>query len=60
MPFDLPDYSYGVADAILINLDYLILHGSDSKEGHAMQLLEDARYKLLEYKDLIFNQVMES
>ena len=59
MPFELPDYSYGVADAILINLDYLILHGSDSEGGYAMQLLEDARYKILEYKDMIYDQVMQ-
>lgn len=58
MPFEIPDYSYGIADAILINIDYLQKHGSDTDDGYAMKILEEARYKILEYKDLIFDQVM--
>ncbi len=59
MPFEMPDYSYGVADAILTNIDYLIRVGTDSDDGDAKRLLEEARYRMLEYKDLILDKVMQ-
>lgn len=59
MPFDLPDYSYGIADAILTQLDYLLKVGTDSRDGRAAELLEEARRNVLAYKDEIFDQVMQ-
>lgn len=60
MPFDMPDYSYGVADTILSSIDYLRTVGTDTEDGAAAEALEDARRAILRYRDLIFDQVMES
>ena len=59
MAFEIPDYSYGVADAILVNIDYLLRVGTDSTDRAAKTELEEARRLILSYKDRIFDQVMQ-
>lgn len=58
MAFEIPDYSYGVADSALCLIDYLLRVGTDSADKAAMRHLEEARRELLAYKDLIFDQVV--
>lgn len=60
MPFDMPDYSYGVADTVLCTIDYLRTVGTDTEDGLAAEALEDARRAILRYRDLIYDKVMES
>lgn len=60
MAFDVPDYSYGAADSALCIIDHLLRVGTDSEDGSALAHLEQARYELLAYKDLIFDQVMST
>lgn len=58
MPFDIPDYCYGLADAVLTNIDYLITVSSKNPDKEAVRLLEEARFSILAYKDQIFDEVM--
>ena len=59
MGFDLPDYSYGMADSVLAVLDYMIRVATDTTDGVAAGRLEEARQCVMDYKALILDRVLE-
>ncbi len=60
MAFDVPDYSYGVADSVLESIDLLLRVGTDSENGFAKKKLEEAKAAMNDYKAAIFDQVMQT
>lgn len=60
MAFELPDYSYGVADAALECIDLLLRLGTDSENNFAKKKLEEAKAAMNDYKAAIFDQVMQT
>lgn len=59
MPFEVPDYSYGLADSVLNVLDYMLRVASDTEDGAALGRIAEARDAILEYKALIYPQVLQ-
>lgn len=59
MPFENPDYSYGLADSLLNVLDYMLRVASDTEDGAALRRIADAREAVLDYKALIYPQVLQ-
>lgn len=60
MAFDVPDYSYGVADSVLESIDLLLRVGTDSENRFAKKKLEEAKAAMNDYKAAIFDQVMRT
>lgn len=59
MPFENPDYSYGLADSLLSILDYMLRVATDTEDGAALRRIEDAREAVNDYKALIYPQVLQ-
>ncbi len=59
MPFENPDYSYGLADSLLNVLDYMLRVATDTEDGAALRRIADAREAVLDYKALIYPQVLQ-
>lgn len=60
MTFDVPDYSYGIADSVLQSIDLLLRVGTDSENNFAKKKLEEAKAAMNDYKAAIFDQVMRT
>lgn len=60
MTFDVPDYSYGIADSVLQSIDLLLRVGTDSENSFAKRKLEEAKAAMNDYKAAIFDQVMQT
>lgn len=60
MTFDVPDYSYGIADSVLQSIDLLLRVGTDTENNFAKKKLEEAKAAMNDYKAAIFDQVMRT
>lgn len=59
MAFEIPDYSYGIADSVLESIDLLLRVGTDTENNYAKKKLEEAKAAMQDYKAAIFDQVMQ-
>lgn len=59
MAFEIPDYSYGIADSVLESIDLLLRVGTDTENCYAKKKLEEAKTAMQDYKAAIFDQVMQ-
>ena len=51
MAFDIPDYSYGIADSVLESIDLLLRVGTDSENNYAKKKLEETQQNYLKMCD---------